>query len=169
MPPSPQPRSGLRRLRATIIRSMPQSLAAIYLHLVFSTKNRQPLLTDRDFRSEIHAYLAGITKRLECPAVAIGGVEDHVHMLARFGRTVTVSDWVKETKRVSSSFAGERLAGFAWQSGYGVFSVDLENLDRVTSYVRSQEEHHRKVSFQDELRQLMKEHGVEWDERYMWD
>jgi putative transposase len=148
---------------------MPQSLSCIYLHLIFSTKERQPFLNDPDLRSEVHAYIAGVTQRLQCPAVAIGGVEDHVHALVRFGRTITVADLVKETKRVSSSFTGQRLPAFAWQSGYGVFSVDRQSLTQVAAYVRGQEEHHRKISFEDELRPLMKEHDVEWDERYVWD
>jgi putative transposase len=148
---------------------MPQSLSAVYLHAVFSTKNRYPYLADSIFRHEMHAYLASVSKQLDCPAIEIGGHIDHVHALVRFGRTRTIADWVKETKRVSSIFAKQRQPEFAWQGGYGVFSIDPSTLDRVVAYIRNQEEHHRKVSFQDELRQLMTEHGIEWNEIYVWD
>ncbi|MFI5386862.1 MAG: transposase [Fimbriimonadales bacterium] len=94
---------------------------------------------------------------------------DHVHALARLSRTLSTSEWIKEVKRVSSGMAKPFLPGFAWQGGYAVFSVDKTSLDRIASYVRNQEEHHQKFSFQDELRKLMVEHGIEWDERYVWD
>jgi putative transposase len=148
---------------------MPQSLSAVCLHAVFSTKNRAPYLNDSAFRHEMHAYLASVSKQLDCPAIEIGGHIDHIHALVRFCRTRTIADWVKETKRISSSFAKQRQPEFAWQSGYGVFSVDPSTLDRVIAYIRNQEEHHRKVLFQDELRQLMTEHGIEWNENYVWD
>jgi len=148
---------------------MPQSLSCIYVHAVFSTKNRQTFLTEPEFRVEVFAYIGGISSRLGCQPVAIGGAEDHVHALIRLSRTISISNWIKETKRVSCNFAKARAPGFSWQSGYGAFSVDPTSLDRVAAYVRSQEEHHRKVSFQDEFRQLMKEHGVAWDERFVWD
>jgi|ERR1043165_3450807 REP element-mobilizing transposase RayT len=83
---------------------MPQSLSAVYIHLVFSTKDRRPFLRDKDIRIELHAYLGGISKKLDCPPIEIGGVEDHIHILARFGRTVTQADWVKELKRVSNTW-----------------------------------------------------------------
>jgi putative transposase len=81
---------------------MPQSLSAFYVHLVFSTKERQPFLRDRDTRESLHAYLGGISKTLVCPPIIVGGIEDHVHLLARFGRTITQAEWVKELKRVSN-------------------------------------------------------------------
>lgn len=148
---------------------MPQSLSAVYVHAVFSTKNRHPFLADDDLRRDTHSYIAGITKRLECPALEIGGVSDHVHMLVRLTRTITIADWMKETKRVSSSFLKEMDKEFAWQAGYGAFSVSTTDVDKITHYIRSQEEHHRTISFQDEFRQLLREHGVEWDEKYVWD
>lgn len=117
----------------------------------------------------MHAYIGGVSKRLGCPPVVFGGVEDHLHGLVRLSRTISTADWVKEVKRVSSLFAKARVPGFAWQSGYGVFSVDPSSMGRVEAYVRGQEEHHRKVSFQDELRSLLQEHGLELDERYVWD
>ncbi len=99
---------------------MPQSLSSVYLHLGSSTKNREPWLRDPELRVELHAFLRGVSKHLDCPPVIVGGVEDHVHLLARCGRGITQSDWVKELKRVSSRWIKERdgrLAGFAWQGG----------------------------------------------------
>jgi REP element-mobilizing transposase RayT len=145
-------------------KTMPQSLSCIYIHAVFSTKNRSPFLTDTVFRAELHAYLGGISKKLDCQPVAVGGIEDHVHILFRLSRTITIADWMKEVKRVSSMFAKTRIAEFSWQGGYGAFSVDIASLDRIAAYVRNQAQHHQKLTFQDELRQLITEHGIDWDE-----
>jgi REP element-mobilizing transposase RayT len=103
---------------------MPQSLSAVYIHLVFSTKNRRPLLRNKGGRDALHAYLGGISKQLDCPPVLIGGTEDHAHLLARFGRTVTQAEWVKELKRVSNIWLkqrGRHYADFEWQGGYATF------------------------------------------------
>jgi len=151
---------------------MPQSLSAVYIHLVFSTKNRGPLLRDAATCAELHAYLGGISKTLECPPIQVGGIEDHVHILARLGRTITQADWVKELKRISNLWLKERgpdFADFEWQSGYADFSVSQSNLGAVTEYVREQAGHHAKVSFQDELRALLRKHNLEFDECYVWD
>ena len=151
---------------------MPQSLSAVYIHLVFSTKERRPFLRDVAVRGSLHAYLGGISKQLECPPILVGGVEDHVHLLARFARTITQADWVKEIKRVSNLWLkGERkdLWDFEWQAGYADFSVSQSNLDQVKQYIATQEEHHRKMSFQEEVRALLAKHEMEWDERYVWD
>jgi len=152
---------------------MPQSLSAVYLHGVFSTKERRLFLRDVATRTELHAYLGGASRQLDCPPLIVGGVEDHVHILARFGRTITQADWIKEIKRVSSGWLKERdpasCRDFAWQAGYGVFSVSASRLDAVREYIVTQEEHHRKSTFQDEFRALLRKHGVEWDERYVWD
>lgn len=151
---------------------MSQSLSSVYLHLVFSTKGREPWLQDPVLRAECYAFLGGVSKQLDCPPVIVGGVADHVHLLARFGRGVTQSDWVKELKRVSSRWIkerGGRMAGFAWQGGYGVFSVSASALEHVEKYIQNQEEHHRKMTFQDEFRKFLQKHRVEWDERYVWD
>lgn len=151
---------------------MPQSLSSVYLHLVFSTKNREPFFLNPGIRSEVHSYLGGISKQLDCPPVIVGGVEDHVHLLARMGRGISQSDWVKEVKRVSSVWIKTRcpdMPNFGWQSGYGVFSVSSSNVEAVRIYIAGQEEHHRKKSFMDEVRTLLGKHGVEWDERYVWD
>src|SRR5438094_2663184 len=151
---------------------MPQSLSAVYIHLVFSTKNRQPFLRDLDTRTRLHAQLGRISKTLGCSPILTGGFEDHVHMLARFGRTITQAEWVKELKRVSNLWLKERgrdYADFEWQGGYADFGVSQSNLKQVKQYIANQEEHHRKMSFQDELRVLLRKHEIEWDEKYVWD
>ncbi|RJP32204.1 MAG: transposase [Phycisphaerales bacterium] len=151
---------------------MPQSLAAVYIHLVFSTKDRHPYLTDVPIRGQLHAYLGGVSKNLDCPPVRIGGVGDHVHILARLGRTIAIADWVKELKRVSNIWMqgqGAAFADFRWQAGYGAFSVSQSNVARVAEYIDNQEAHHRRRSFEDELRELFSKHGLEFDERYVWD
>jgi REP element-mobilizing transposase RayT len=147
---------------------VPQSLTCVHLHAVFSTLDRTPFMTDPDFKHEVHAYLGGVSKKLDCPPIAIDGTEDHVHVLVRFGKTITMADWMREIKRHSSSFAKKRVPRFEWQAGYGLFAVDVGNLDAAAAYVRSQVAHHHKISFQDELRRIMREQGVEWDERYFW-
>lgn len=151
---------------------MPQSLSAVYIHLVFSTKERQPLLSEKSVRDELHAYLSGISKTLDCPPIEVGGVEDHVHVLARFGRTITQAEWVKELKRVSSIWLktkGTAYLDFEWQKGYADFSVSQSNLAIVQQYIRNQDEHHRKMNFQEELRALLRKHHLEWNESYLWE
>ena len=151
---------------------MPQSLSAVYVHLVFATKHRAPLLTDAGLRAEMHHYLAGISNGLDCPALDVGGVADHVHILARLGRTQSQADWVKELKRASTVWLKTRaptLADFAWQVGYGAFSVSASQVGKARRYVAGQEEHHRQTTFQDEFRALLRAHDVAWDERYVWE
>jgi REP element-mobilizing transposase RayT len=151
---------------------MPQSLSAVYIHLVFSTKERRPFLRDKATRDSLHAYLGGVSKNLECPSMLIGGTEDHVHLLCRFGRTITQAEWVKEIKRVSNGWLKEQgrdYADFEWQGGYADFSVSQSSMEQVKSYIANQEKHHRKMSFQDELRTLLRKHEIEWDEKYVWD
>jgi putative transposase len=148
---------------------MPQSHSSVHLHAVFSTKERRPWLKDEKFRIEVYDYIAEVSNRLGCPLVAIGGVQDHVHLLTRFSRTLSMADWMKEVKRVSSTFIKERIPEFYWQGGYGIFGVDSSAFQPVVAYIRNQEQHHHEISFQDEFRRLMVEHGIEWDERYVWD
>src|SRR5438045_5481331 len=123
---------------------MHQSLSAIYIQLVFSTKNRQPLLRDVEMRTRLHSQLGGISKELGCTPIITGGVEDHVHLLARFGRTITQAEWVKELKRVSSLWLKKEheLRHFEWQAGYADFSVSQSNLQKVKGYIANQNEHH---------------------------
>jgi putative transposase len=150
---------------------MPQSLSAVYIHLVFSTKERRPFLRDETIRESLHSYLGGISKQLKCAPIITGGMDDHVHLLARFGRTITQAEWVKELKRVSNRWLKEKhlIRDFEWQGGYADFSVSASKLEIVKKYIANQQHHHRKMSFQDELRTLLRRHDVEWDEEYIWD
>lgn len=149
---------------------MPQSLSAVYIHLVFSTKERRPFLKEERVRGLLHSQLGGISKKLGCAPIITGGIEDHVHLLARFGRTVTQAEWVKELKRVSNLWLKEKhsIRDFEWQGGYADFSVSASNLEMVKRYIANQDKHHHKMSFQDELRTLLRRHKLEWDERYIW-
>jgi putative transposase len=150
---------------------MPQSLSAVYIHLVFSTKERRPFLRDDTIRAALHPYLGKISKQLGCSPIITGGVEDHVHLLARFSRTTTQAEWVKELKRVSNLWLKSEysIRDFEWQGGYADFSVSASNLEKVKKYILNQPQHHHKMNFQDELRTLLRRHDVEWDERYIWD
>lgn len=139
------------------------------MHAVFSTKNRSAFLSCRELRAELHAYLGGISRNLGCPILAVGGVEDHVHLLATMSRTITQADWIKELKRSSSVWLKPKLPEFAWQGGYGLFSVGASQIPSVKDYIANQEQHHRQGSFQEEFLALLEAHGVEWDERYIWD
>ena len=151
---------------------MSQSLAQIYVHIVFSTKDRRPYLQDAAIREETHRYLGGTCNHLECPVLRVGGVADHVHVLSRLGRKIAISDLVKDLKRESSQWLKTKtpdLADFYWQSGYGAFSVSPSHVEAVRDYIARQEEHHRSTTFQDEFRRLLTKYGVEWDERFIWD
>jgi REP element-mobilizing transposase RayT len=130
------------------------------------------LLIDREFRLRTFSYLAGICKNQNCPAIRIGGIEDHVHVLCRLAKTMDVATLIREIKRDSSKWVKEQqpqLADFHWQDGYGAFSLSPGHVDDLIVYIDNQEEHHRKVSFQDEFRRLCRLYGVELDERYAWD
>ncbi len=151
---------------------MPQSLAQVYLHVVFSTKNRQPFLQDTDLRTELHHYLGGTCRDLGSPSLITGGVEDHVHILCRLARTQTIAQLVAELKRESSKWIKTKspaLSEFHWQDGYGAFSISHSNVEAVRTYIAEQESHHRQHSFQDEFRRLLQKYQVEYDERYVWD
>jgi REP element-mobilizing transposase RayT len=149
---------------------MPQSLSQIYVHLVFSTKDRATLIP-ANIQPRLHAYLAGTLSGIGCPTVQVGGMPDHVHILFRLSRTVTISNVVKDAKVESSKWMKNEggVSGFAWQVGYGAFSVSASNVDAVTRYILNQAEHHRVRSFQDEFRRLLELYQVEYDEAYVWD
>jgi REP element-mobilizing transposase RayT len=151
--------------------AMPQSLVQIYVHIVFSTKDRQAFLTDPAVRKELHAYLAKTCNNLDCPALEVGCVEDHVHILCRLGKTISVSVLIRDLKRESSKWCKERmnLPEFYWQAGYGAFSISPADMPKVERYIQTQEERHRKETFQEEFRRLCEKYGVALDERYAWD
>lgn len=150
---------------------MPQSLARLHIHLIFSTKNRERIISDR-VRDSLHAYMATVLQNIGCPPVLINSVEDHVHVLFELARTVAVSAAVEEVKKASSKWIktqGAEFAGFAWQAGYGAFAVSESNVPAVREYIAGQQEHHRKKSFQEEYRAFLERHRVAFDERYVWD
>ena len=144
---------------------MPQSLAQIYVHLVFSTKDRVAQIS-MEVQTRLHAYLAGTCAAIHCEALIVGGVADHVHLLFRLARTICLSDAVKDIKVESSKWmkADARVPGFAWQAGYGAFSIGASQVDDVMDYIRRQAEHHAKRGFQEEFRLLLKRYGLKYDE-----
>ena len=151
---------------------MAQSLARLWTHLIFSTKDRFPFLMDKVLRSEMHAYLAEMLRKHDCETLIVGGVEEHVHSLFALSRTHQIASVVKEVKRTSSGWikeASRKLSKFHWQGGYAAFSVSHSNLVDVIRYIENQDEHHRRVTFQDEYRAFLKAYEVEFDERYIWD
>lgn len=150
---------------------MPQSLSNVILHVVFSTKNRAAFLLDKSLREETQRYLGGVAKKLNCQPLIVGGAEDHVHLMVALSRTITIADCVKEIKRVSSTWLRSEKGNsdFHWQSGYGVFSVSASQVDAVRAYIKNQDKHHQKMTFQDEFRLLLKKHNLQFDEQYVWD
>jgi putative transposase len=150
---------------------MGQSLSKLYVHLIFSTKGREPLLLGA-LRSQTHAYLATVLNNHDSPAVRVGGTGDHVHALFRLSKNRALADVVEQIKTSSSRWIktqGRGLGGFHWQNGYGGFSVSPAELDEVVEYIDQQETHHQSSNFQDEYRRFLKRYGVECDERYVWD
>ena len=150
---------------------MAQSLSKVVLHIIFSTKDRESWL-DSDVRPRMHAYLAAVCRDLGAQLVRVGGVADHVHIVTTLPRTLSQAQMIERIKKVSSKWIktlDARYRGFFWQGGYGAFSVSPSQLDAVLQYVDTQQEHHRTRTFQDEYRELLRRHGIDFDERYVWD
>ena len=150
---------------------MGQSLVQLYVHLVFSTKRRRPFLRRDAVRVQTHRYLAGAFKNLHSPAIVVGGVEDHVHILCRLGKSANVSDLVRDVKRESSKWIKTQSGpnDFGWQEGYGAFSISPGHVEALIEYINNQPEHHRRESFQEEFRRLCDRYGLRIDERYVWE
>jgi REP element-mobilizing transposase RayT len=151
---------------------MPQSLANVLLHVVFSTKNRKPFLQNATLRDELNGYMVGTLQGIDCPSLIVRCVEDHLHCLLRLSRTLSIAQLIEAMKVDSSAWLKRKspdLADFYWQGGYGAFSVSQSNVEQLKAYIANQEEHHRRVSYQDELRALLRRHEIEFDERYVWD
>ena len=150
---------------------MPQSLAKVYIHAVFSTKNREPVLAN-EWREELFQVVGGAANNQGCQSLIVGGVADHVHMLFQLGRTITIAGAIGTIKSTSSAWVNQTRGlptEFHWQAGYGAFSVSQSNVEAVREYIRRQPEHHQRQSFQDEFREWLRRYGIEWDERYVWD
>lgn len=150
---------------------MPQSLAMLLTHIVFAMKNRQRFIS-ADVQNSLYAYMSGILIRQGCRTIIMGGWEDHVHILCSLSKTIAPCKIVEEVKTGSSKWLktrGPALEGFHWQDGYGMISVSPGHIESIRCYIRDQEQHHRRVSFQDEYRRLMEENGIAYDEAYVWD
>ena len=150
---------------------MPQSLSAVFLNIIFSTKNRESWL-DRDLRPRMHAYLATICRDLGAEFVHANGVSDHVHIVTTLPRTLSQAEIIENIKKISSKWikaCDSKYRGFSWQRGYAAFSISPSQLELVLKYVQRQEEHHRTRTFQEEYCELLRKHGVNFDERYLWD
>ena len=151
---------------------MASSFACVWLHLVFSTKYREPTLSNPAFRKRLHAYQASILQRIECEPTIVNGVEDHVHLLFALARTKTIAEVVEEVKRVSSKWARKHQDGqenFSWQRGYAVFGVSRDDLDATRSYIENQERHHAHRTFKDELLEQLSQHGIAPADESVWD
>jgi len=152
---------------------MPQSIAVIPVHLVFSVKDRQPRLMSAELRGELYAYMATILRdSAGCTPILINGVEDHIHVLYLLGRIIDVAKVTELVKKETTKWLKKQtlsLRDFAWQNGYGAFGVSFSNVEQVKKYVQNQEEHHRKFDFKAEFRKLCEKHRVQLDEKYAWD
>jgi REP element-mobilizing transposase RayT len=150
---------------------MPQSLSKIYVHLTFSTKNREPFIDD-EIKNDLWEYLGGICRGLECNPIRIGGHSDHVHICCLLSKKITQIKFIEEVKKQSSKWMktkGERYSKFYWQDGYGIFSVNPSEVEVVVEYINNQAEHHKKRTFQSELLAFLKKYDVKYDEKYLWD
>ena len=150
---------------------MAQSLADVILHFVFSTKERNPWILS-DVEEELYQYICGVCLNLDSPVIKINGVEDHVHVLLQLGKTITISKLISEMKSSSSRWIktkGDHYRNFAWQAGYGGFSVSRPNLDGVKKYLSHQKDHHKTTTFKEELLEMLQRAQVPYDEKYLWD
>ena len=150
---------------------MSQSLSSILVHLVFSTKNREPYITPA-IEAELHPYMAKIFRELKSPSLAIDGTSDHIHILFSLARVTAVADLVEEVKTGTSKWIktkGREFKSFQWQRGYGAFSIGQSNVEALKKYIRNQKHHHRRVTFEDEYRKFLKAYRIDYDERYVWD
>jgi len=146
---------------------MSHSYAQNHIHLVFSTKNREKLLT-QEFLPRLWAYTAAVCGNHDLLTFAVGGMEDHMHLLFRLPPSMPLSEAVALVKSNTSKWLGELGKDFAWQEGYGAFSVSSSHVDRVIRYIENQEAHHRKISFEDEFITLLKRHGMDYDPKYVF-
>ncbi len=148
---------------------MANTYTNLLYHVVFSTKGRVPLIKD-EIREPLYRYIGGIIRNQRGSLLEIGGVADHVHLLARFPASKTVSDMLRDVKSDSTGWINEERPcdRFAWQTGYGAFTVSQSQIGTVKHYIRRQEKHHRQKSFKEELVGLLQKHEIEYDERYLW-
>ncbi len=150
---------------------MGQSLVKNYMHIIFSTKHREPIILE-PIESELHAYIGGICRELECTPIEVGGHYDHIHILCMLSKKIALMKLLQTVKANSSKWIktkGEPYNNFFWQDGYGGFSVSPSEVDKVVRYISNQKEHHSKISFENEYRSFLRMYHVDFDERYIWD
>ena len=150
---------------------MGQSLVKNYIHLIFSTKHRQPFIKT-PVEEELHSYLGGTCKKLECQPIKVGGYTDHIHILCMLSKKIALMKLMEELKSSSSKWIktkADEYANFYWQDGYGAFSVNPTNVDALITYIENQHAHHQKKTYQHEYRGILKKHKIEYYERYVWD
>ncbi|MGA2074892.1 MAG: IS200/IS605 family transposase [Terriglobia bacterium] len=149
---------------------MAQTLVCLRVHVVFSTKDRRPMITP-DVEPELFAYLAGTAKNLDSPCLAAGGTSNHVHLLISQSKNIALSHLMEEIKKSSLKWIktkGPTLRNFGWQDGYGAFTIGQSQVEALKTYIAGQKERHRKQSFEEELVRLLNKYGVQYDERYIW-
>lgn len=147
---------------------MPQSIVKILVHIVFSTKDRRPLIPT-EIEPRLYAYISGVIKNNKGRMIIVGGMADHIHILVSIGR-IDISELIGDIKRDSSKWMKENgVEGFYWQRGYGAFSIGQSQVPKVADYIATQKKHHAEQDFQDEFRGLCRKYGGEIDERYCWD
>ena len=148
---------------------MPSTHLSLHYHLIFSTKNRYPFI-EAAWRGRLHAFMGGAVRSLGGTPEVVGGMADHVHLLIGLRASHTLADVLRDIKSASSHWVHDTVGvkGFAWQEGYGAFTVSTSLIERVKSYIAHQEEHHRKKTFQEEYVEFHKQSGVEFDERFLW-
>jgi len=148
---------------------MPQSLAKVYLHCIFSTKNGVPLITN-EIRKDLHSYIIGTLSNIGSFVEEIYANSDHIHILCTLPRTITIAELISKIKTSSSKWIKKQgVNNFSWQGGYGTFSVSSSKVIVVKRYINNQPQHHKKISFKDELRMFFKEYNIDFDEHYVWD
>jgi REP element-mobilizing transposase RayT len=150
---------------------MGSTLTRLLYHIVFSTKHRESLIAE-ELEEELYSYIGGIIRNMKGHLIDIGGIPDHVHILARFSQATAVAVMVKEIKTSSSKWRNQNRVGepyFSWQVGYAAFSVSPSMLESVRRYIRNQKAHHQKRTFKEELVMLLDKHDIEYDEKYLFD
>jgi putative transposase len=149
---------------------MAHTYARLYIHAVWSTKDRRSLITP-SLQAKLYPYIGGIARKQNFTTVAVGGVEDHIHILLALPSSLAVAKAIQLLKGNSAKWVNETVAvpgGFAWQEGYGAFTIGVSQVERTVAYIEGQAEHHRKQTFQEEFVQFLQTHGIEYDPRYIW-
>lgn len=149
---------------------MAHSYVSLKVHYIFSTKNRQKIITP-ELEQRLWPYMGGIARENKMIALAVGGIDDHVHLLLALPSTLSVAKAIQLVKGGSSKWVSETFPShrdFEWQEGYGAFSISMSHIDDTIAYINNQKEHHRQQTFEEEYLAILRKHGIEYDERYIW-